>query len=692
MEYNKKGNGHREIASALWPAIALGICCGGLLFLMGPVYETSDDWYLAQQLSLGYRGTFLAPWLSEAFIWLYATVHQLPWWSIFLFACGCLTLVIFLYDTFRRFSGWNRILLGCVWVAAIWICFLSKMNFTRTAFAVALSGGLLLNLAGTYDNKHKIFGFFERVIGAALLALSFMIRAQAALVAVFFLLLFTAFEVVSALQNRSGKLAQLCKKEVGRLLAIMLAAAFTVLGVTAGSDTAWEEYQNYNLVRSQVQDYAANYPAWEDASESYERLGLSENDMRLIFEQSFSEDTELLDASALTALTSMHKSLNRPIAAFGALIQQTLTSHVLGLAAAFLLFVYLSAENKTVWRRILISIAGAAGILLCFALLGRIELRVSEPVLFCILTVAFLLLKLPDKPVWKEDNGIRFICKKTVSTGEQTRTVTQQLPLKQLVALCLCAVFAFRAIWPEVTKLHIPTASDERSEEVVAKTDYFNGTRDRIYLLPMEGDQWNQVVGTWRTFPQNYCPNVFFLGGWAARSPENVQQLADNGIANPVVSLFENPNVYTTYDETVLRYVNEHYGEDITCTAVEPASWIGTVPVVKLTAPISAMHDPQGDIAYTINAFYQCGNDDIWCLQISSEEEFDRIYCNVQSEGNTYSFFLEKQADIPHYYQGFFYGLSGHLTAGASKISLIGHADGQAPVYIDDISQQLGID
>ncbi len=110
--------------------------------------------------------------------------------------------------------------------------------------------------------------------------------------------------------------------------------------------------------------------------------------------------------------------------------------------------------------------------------------------------------------------------------------------------------------------------------------DYINSNNDKIYMIDTSSTYPGKGFNFWEPYPEGYCSNAIWLGGWFTGSPIQKAQWAINDVENPILELIENDDCYyvdnTGNVSIILEYIRQHYHEN---TDVEPVYQSGSYTV-----------------------------------------------------------------------------------------------------------------
>ncbi len=533
------------------------LCIGiGLAFYIFAItsslsYETNDD--PASMILLGKEGSFFSPLfakpLSLLISVLYGLSGQTPWWIYITLITISASLGAVIYVILRRFKLHNAVFISLAVIFFFLVTAIDEINFTRTA-ATAAVAGIALIVQGISEFKiNRVVSLFFVIFGTLIWLWGAMIRDQIAFAVIPFAGLFLVLDILSKRDNfKLNQFISDAKEPVIIALSALLIGILILF--LSGLLYTKEERQSieYYKARISVQDYADNYPSYEEAMEEYKALGISENDYTLIFTDWTTEDPDFFTTELFLAMrqnlyeeTGFIKSIE---IAFNYMINDR---YARVLIAVFLSLIILS-RKKRIGLIVMFSVLFAYICLLAF--LGRVEGRVVEPALLYAVVFAGLY------------SDIRF----------EGRDILKKAKSGAIIALC--AVLLIFGLLPIIRKwgegLNGELAVDHKVGNYNLNAHNFYNmiaeNKNEMYLLPIMNSL--ELLPSERISPK-YQPditrfdNLFFLGGWDARIPINYQGMAEYGVSNPIQAIYSNKNVLSGYDEQLDIYLREHYGQEL---------------------------------------------------------------------------------------------------------------------------------
>ena len=557
---------------------------------------------------------------------------------------------------------------------------------------MSLSGVLVLFFTILNGNNGSfIFYIFRLVVGFLFFAVGCMVRFQAALLIIpFCILCFTMFIIHNHKKGSSLRKKTFLVPFIASVTLVLVAISVNLSCSFSWSNRPeWDQYQEYNTSRSAVQDYFGNFPSWNDGKDLYSKIGVDEIDLTAI-ENWFTEDTNVFTTKVYQDLKEdLYFSDQNLFESLLELFYICFENPVFWILIGVLLFFSIQCHINNQYKFLLsfiLSFGGSLFILLYFIILGRMQLRVMEPVLLCCIVSIFLIRCI--LPIEK-DLCMGNIGSYSISLKKSSKVLFDKCFTVYLFPYCLYPllfVLLIFPVWGDINNMSFSHSEDGKDYIIREKYDYFNMNSDNIYFLPVLSESWDKSFGTWERVPSDYCNNVFYLGGWPARSPYNINLLSDLNIENPVESLFNNPDVYSLNDSMIFSYLRAHYGEQITCvqTDVLPANRVDVVEkvVVKYSAPLQ--FEKQEKFPYDRELYISYLDSlDLYEVSVSANMDYENIYLNIVTEGKPYTFFLENKGDLE--FSGFLLDAVNVFSGDIDDAYLVGRCGNNNLVYLGNV-------
>ncbi|MCI6867620.1 MAG: hypothetical protein MR871_06660, partial [Lachnospiraceae bacterium] len=252
----------------------------GLLVVFRPVYETNDDYGLANMVNgvkgardahLIYAHYFLGLLLKV----LYQLRQSVPWFSVLQYVVLYVSFTSITYVLTRRAKNQSTIWFS--YLLIIWFAYEGyiKLQYTKTAGIASVAGILLLFYAVCSQrvSKRALAG------GFALSCIGFMYRdaqffAEAALMTgIGIYLLIELKDTQDAVKGQRQRKLFLYFGTFGGLLAAVVLLHFVDRSFYRTPE--WETYDQFNEIRTELYDYG--FPSYDQNEEAYRSLGIDKN-------------------------------------------------------------------------------------------------------------------------------------------------------------------------------------------------------------------------------------------------------------------------------------------------------------------------------------------------------------------------------------------------------------------------------
>lgn len=618
------------IFKALW-ASALFLC---ISLLLGMYWETNDDPSIAYLLSLKNNDYSPFQWqlLSSVLHFLIVNFPVVNWWTVNTVFAIWLSAFSISYVIYRRYPTVYADALVGIALVALWVTAGYSMNFTRTAAAVAIGGCLLIADSTLTDAEAP----YEYIVGCLLLLYGASIRSLAALIALGFLAVIGGVWLLGdRFAFRKTWFCEHLRPIVGLCLAAIIFFGGSVINSLFLSPEE-KAYNAFNEVRSEVQDYADSFPSYESAKDLYDELGIDASLRESLLHKWFSEDTDVITTQMLTELSALKTKAPS--------LEEWYTradNSVMLLKIALVMCVLVMLRNKWNILKMLPPVGFAVVCSLFLAWNGRLPIRVFASIFFAMICAVIFLSGDPHGIAKRE---IR-------NTG---RPWLQKIKPICRVLMVVCCFFGFAvSVW--VSRECVDNAHHNGHKlwwpntQVVAQRakslDVINSSKEYTYIFDLLANPYSvtNAYGLWEDVEVGYCDNMFLLGGWDARHPDNMERLAERGITNPVKAVFENPRVRSTYSADLLRYIRNTYNERITVSEI---GMFGDSFFVQYCAPVDdSQIVPSGEHIAQITEIRQCADDqsDCWYFAVDVSENGQSIrdfYCNITLGQTRYTYRL----------------------------------------------------
>lgn len=536
---------------AAWLA-ALLLCAGflGLTLLLVPVgYESNDDLTLA---------AFVDGQMAQR------TAH-IPYLNI---ALGALLKLV--YGVLGRGAVWQLygqyllMLLGFAALGAVFnrrlgipggslallmlllffgVDAFTRVNYTKTA-AVCTVGGTLLVLRAAESDASRA----EKSAGVALALFGFLLRAAEFLPCFGITAALALGWLVRLLRERPGAkegLRRLLRYAAPFACVLLLAGLFHAVNEAAWAGEPWAGYHRFDAIRVAYSDYGR--PAYEEMPDAYDALGLSETDVRMLYEGNYF-DPEVFSADVMEAVSRARDArFPRPSAGelLGLFLDRAIPGFfvnlpVYGLLLMLALWLCAGRHETEDWLALLAS-AGLGGLSYLY-LIWRGRYLIDRVDLGLLLALAAGLGFLLDRERLKSERALAAL----------------------LLALALSVSWFLNR--PQEREREDFSAGRAAVERLMADTEH-------VYLAKLDTVS-DRIYSPFEPWAPGYWDRIVLLGGFDCLHPTVMANLARYGVANPYRDCIDNDRVYLIEDdvELTLRYLREHYEPEAEAVPVEPLS------------------------------------------------------------------------------------------------------------------------
>lgn len=533
--------GQKNKRGTLLAAVGLNILVVTVMILtMRPSFETNDDIVFAE-LGSGLRGVkdphlvFQNYILGMVYRVLYQITGRLPWYTIVQYAVLLAAFSAVTYVLMNRLEGnsglYLSVLLLCVFGYECYI----HVQFTKTAGIAAAAAVFLL----FHVIVSETFCIWEFLAGILLGLAGFLYRedqffASAALMAgigVYFLLTLKKY-----FSQKWRKYLGICVGCFGFLLLAVFAA--DRIDAFMYRDSQWQEYQEFNRMRSRLLDYG--FPDYHTNRELYQELGISEEALQLYKTWNFN-DPEKFTVEVMEKL--VEQKPDRKIS--GSQVLRFLKRFP-GDAAKLPAF-YTALLFLIIW--------------LIFGKKRMAEIMAILAEILMLYMLYFYLYFQGRYMVNRVDVGLWFsVCLTMLwllgeSLGEKT-----EISKYGGVLLCITGILVSQSFWHtdyRTATAEIPKA--RVSQRAVLET--IGTDKEHVYLAKSGTVSEIVCYGPFDRMPENLLDNLYWFGGWECRTPGFVKEMEEHGIVNPYKDMIGNDKVYLIDDniELTIEYIHQNY-------------------------------------------------------------------------------------------------------------------------------------
>lgn len=514
-----------------------------LVLLMRPSFETNDDIVFAE-FGSGLRGVkdphlvFQNYILGLIYRFLYQVTGRLPWYTIFQYAIVLAAFSAVTYVLMNRLEGYSGLYLSLILFCVFgYECYI-RIQFTKTAGIAAAAAVFLL----FHVIVSEVFSVWDFLVGIFLGLLGFMCRedqffASAALmlgIGVYFLL-----ELKKQFPGKALKRLGIC---CGSFLVLLLGvfAADKIDGLMY-QDPQWQEYKEFNQLRSELLDYG--FPDYDTNKALYQELGISREAYELYKTWNFNDpDQFTIEAMEKLIEQKPERSLS--------------TSHIVRFLKRFprdvikLPAFYIAVLALVLW--VIYGRKNLAGIIAI-----AVEILVLKGLYFYLYFQGRYMVNRVDIGLWFS------LCLTMLwILGEALRD-KKGISDRTGLVLCLAAVLLSQSFWYRdwrTVTAEIPKA--RVSQRAVLET--IGTDKEHVYLAKTGTVSEIVCYGPFDRMPENLLDNLYWLGGWECRTPGIVEEMEEHGIVNPYKDIIGNEKVYLIDNniELTLDYIRSTYDEN----------------------------------------------------------------------------------------------------------------------------------
>ncbi len=537
------------LTALFYNTIALTICL--LLFVPRPM--NNDDYLLNMLLGTAYgEGTSITVYTNilfgEVLRILYSVFPLINFititeWLLLFCSFSCLTYVLLKLCSNAPSSG-----------LVIWLVFFItptaylSLHYTKVAIISTFCGALAIYFSSALKSK-LVF-----IIGLCMLLVSSFIRFSA-----FLFGMGTAFFVVLALvlfyekYDNIKDLFQKNKKTIfNYLITLGVVSLFFIINtIFYSTNEVAREYKQYLDARVSLSDYSL--PDYETFEQQYQQLELSQNDIALIEDWSFS-DLEFFSTKTLQAIASIDSQSSDTFSvseSFSKLFDEiVLSSNFLFMSVVAVLGIFITHKNYRYMLPILYF--GFLSLFLAMCAIGRTTRWVNDGLIMTFMISILVLICVNYKRKTKQRIGyIVFIF----------------LPL---------LIFNANFYQNDTIKSNNFDGKSYDAELFSVYNDVSNN-KQNLYLFDLLGaPAVENAAHVLVAPPTGIFENVYFLGGWDTGSPVKNAVLENYGIdGSPYRALIQLDNVFLvdskSYDLKHI-FLKQHIADDITMSLVDIAS------------------------------------------------------------------------------------------------------------------------
>ena len=481
------------------------------------MFISNDDIYIRAILSGDLTGIpdGHAIYILYPLAWILASLYKLAplvnWYGIFTIGIhsACWVLVLYRISSLGN-TLWTQIRNFMLMYFFLIFLDLQYLVYSQYTVLAGIIGCTAIFWFVTTKNADK---WTEYVPVVVLLGISFLIRSQAALMCIPFIICFGLYKIGFFFFEKKdkGKTIGLIKRYVvlSITIGLLLGGLFSIHQFAYQADE-WKQYKEYNKYRTQVYDFYS-FPSYEENTEFYNSLGIGKEEMYLIKSANLGIDENItvdkmkaiyLKSKEIYKWNEQFYSVPRKIVfdyldSFKDISRGNLLLFMLYGVSLFLAFF----ERKNVFWIGFATLFVGRSILRCYLLYrGRFPERVSYP-----LTIAEILVLV----------GIIYIA---VCQQKKEDNIKREKSIGHLIGIGILSCFMLLLII-DVYKENIDRSISIKGEIgwVENLFPYLENNPKNNYLLEVQSTATLKapIFGEYIHMPEN----AIYVGGWLQKSP-----------------------------------------------------------------------------------------------------------------------------------------------------------------------------
>lgn len=514
---------------------------GIYLIFFRACYETNDEMAFSFFLGGGYGkksvyliysnifyGYFLSPF--------YSYIPGINWYTIFQYVFNFISFFVLSSIFLIKTEKYNKRLLRCLAAFSFLMIFAYQhyywIQYTKSAYLIVLAGMILVFYTLHDLNQSKRFLF----CGILLILFGSFVRFDSALVILAFAFMRCIYDLIieQKLEFDYRFIEKNFKYIATFSLILFLLFGFEIsdkLIYKYGTESQkWNDYIEYNDLRTELLDFGI--PDYEEYEQQYKKIGLSENDIKMLSSWCFS-DPETFNIETFKQIIDIKES---PEWSFTEIYDNLIkgTQNAIGMAAIVLSVLFLLNGKKK--HRILFLMYAVIVFMLYGYLTykGRVIIRAEYGIWLCL--CVFLLYDYP---------------RNTTPIKEKIVSVSWMVIS---IAILLNYINDYNAKQHEYTA---PLQTEYRDVY-----DYMNSHKENVYMRDtLSLCMWYTGFSIYETLPKDYLSNVCLMGGWEINHPiVNVEE--QYGISNPWRECVDSEKIYiidSTGIDSKLEFIRQRY-------------------------------------------------------------------------------------------------------------------------------------
>ena len=538
------------------------------LILFYCCFETDDDYTMKMIVSgvfgkmdshINFIHVFAASFLQV----LYQILPSFPWYETLQYLLIFLSLSVVTYVLLdkERNLFYDLLVYASLFVSAHFLYV--ELQFTKTAGILTLCGHLFLSYALNKENDK------ESIAAVLFLLLGLMFRRnQFMLISLVCVPLYIPFalQIFSDLKEKkiSSKIVKLC---MAGLFCLICLYGFRFADSLNYKDPGWKDYRRFNSARAAILD--RDHLDYSDDPDFYNNIGLSEIDVKMLYECWDFEDPDVFTLEVFQAIRE-HQSVSKP----------EIVARVPDLIDASVFFFSRNKGNMMVLLMMTLTVV------LCLA--GKRDLK---DVLALAMTILIVLFAYCFCYFYRNYAILARTHLSIMIAGLWIllyQTGVTKMPVRKMVyfgSVILLTIF-MSSLW--LDELRFNSSKRFKDDQKIAAIAEINKDSDHLYLRT--ADEGIDFISRLFIDQTVYMKdNLYSLGGWMTKMPllEGIRDRYD--AKNPFKDSVNNDKVYLLINsddrlEMILEYIRKHYDKNAKTEFVKTIEANKTYSVYKIVS------------------------------------------------------------------------------------------------------------
>ena len=558
-------------APACWAfSIAVNAIIAIAIFRLSEIYyETNDDYSIACKIVEGYPFIgFVNYYYCSLLIPVQRLITSLNVFVLSQIVASFFSFIVLFKIIVERKKDVVYLSLNALLIAFFSFDHYSSIQFTKTAALLMCVGLIVIADAYIYQKR-----FPSYILGYLLFFTGTCYRQMGMFPALAYIL---GFMLIWWAINGKDFFAEKRASNAIAVVLIIVAMLIAPYGFDKLSDAKNASTPELSLAREYQAERIkiTDYPLldyYDQLSEEYEKVGISENDLITI-------DRFILDYDGAASLENL-KVINS--------INSSVVSSEMTVKKATKRF----CRNaiKSITKRNFTGIH-----LLILAVLSMVTVFCTKPrtwayvVAFALISATlyitiYYMQRVNYRAFYVADVSAAFWLVYVLATEETKWESNSRRWIKR--SAYIIAIVLIAALFPrEITLLDAKATHNNNSVASTAIEDYLKEHKDHFYIMPTSIQKWPRLYLQPLKMPymQDNCTNT---GGWETMTPSRMDFMANHGVSNPIKDLIDNPQLllfgkYKT--EVFLEYYNKWYGSENRSISFEKVDEVDGIEIFKV--------------------------------------------------------------------------------------------------------------